>query len=59
MVVVGRTESVMADGDRLQLFYELCGAWCAFIPRLKKVLASSVPIMVESRQKEVSKDLST
>jgi len=27
----------MADGDRLQLFYELCGAWCAFIPRLKKV----------------------
>jgi hypothetical protein len=25
----------------------------------KKLLASSVPIMVESRQKEVSKDLST
>ena len=34
MAVVGRIESVMADGDRLQLFYELCGAWCAFIPRL-------------------------
>ena len=35
MVVVGRIESVMADGDRLQLFYELA-VLGVLSPRLKK-----------------------
>ena len=36
MVVVGRTESVMADGEGCNCFMRAVRAWCAFIPRLKK-----------------------